>query len=375
MLISADSLFCCGAEKAQRHSSYLFGSFRERTLVLGKEVFDARLQSFEQGEVHSLVAGDGVGARRGGEATGATRVVQSELQSGDGVLPLVQRPLALQHQFEDVARLKEMAGERLLLAVRVHLGNGHGEVLDAQTAEKASQLAPEAFAEENVQVALRGGVADHQELGQLVQVLEDAMVKGDVHVSVRIVGEEGGEGNGRHDADQVDGDDDHQHVGQVVAFLLVRVDLPMTSTRTCQGFDQMVIQFENHQERNDANEKAIEEQRDRQAVSARLADLAQPGDPEDRRRAVAAVARRQMLSEVVLMVIVLDDRMTLLRQALGKEIGDGEQQTDRQGAEGVATRAPLFAGEGITDGDVAIHGEADGDPRGEDGTGKESPRH
>lgn len=137
----------------------------------------------------------------------------------------------------------------------------------------------------------------------------------------------------------------------------------MTSVCTCQGFDQMVIQLENHQERNNANQKTIEEERDGQTITPRLANLTQTRDPEDRRIRFSVIGRGDMVTLIALVVIVLDERMAFLGQALRYQVCDGKQQTDCQGVECVATRAFLFAGERITDCNISIHCEADGDPK------------
>lgn len=139
--------------------------------------------------------------------------MKGKFQARDRILPLIHRPFALQDKFEDVVRLKKIARECLLVAVRVHLRNGHGEILHTQTAEQTRQFAAKAFAEEYVQITLRSRIANQQEFSEFVQVLKDPIVKRDVNVLMRIVGEEGSERDRRHHAEQVDRDNNHQHVG------------------------------------------------------------------------------------------------------------------------------------------------------------------
>ena len=129
-----------------------------------------------------------------------------------------------------------------------------------------SQFSTETFAEEYVEIALRSGIEDHQEFTEFVEMLKESIVIGDLDVSVGIVGEECRKGNGRHNADQISGDDDHQHVGDIVAFLFVGIDATMSSFAVRQRMDQMKIQFQDDQKWNDTHEKTIHEQSDRYTI-------------------------------------------------------------------------------------------------------------
>ena len=195
--------------------------------------------------------------------------METEFHASDGVLPLIERPFAAEDQFVDfvlVGVVAQVRQERFSVAVDVDLRHRDVEVLGTDTAYEVSQLATEPLAEEYVQVALRGGIEDHQEFAELVEMLKEAMVIGDVHVAIGIVGEERREGNGRHNADQIGGDDDHQHVCHIVTLLLVGIDPTVALLTVGQGVDQVEIQFQDHQERNDTHEKAIDEESDRDSI-------------------------------------------------------------------------------------------------------------
>lgn len=167
-------------------------------------------------------------------------MMKTELDAGDGVLPLIERPFATEHKFVEfvivdaVGRVRE---ECFSIAVGIDLRHGNIEVLGTETTQEVGQFSTETFAEENVKIALRSGIEDHQEFTEFVEMLKESIVIGDLDVSIGIVGEECRKGNGRHNAQQISGDDDHQHVCHIVAFLFVRVDATMSSFAMRQRVD------------------------------------------------------------------------------------------------------------------------------------------
>lgn len=86
-------------------------------------------------------------------------------------------------------------------------------------------------------------------------------MKGDIHIAVWIVGKESGEWYGWHNANEIGGNHNHQHVGQIMTFLFVRIELSIVSLGMCKGLNKSKIQLKDHADGNDTNEKTIKEQR------------------------------------------------------------------------------------------------------------------
>ena len=240
--------------------------------------------------------------------------MKGKLQAGNRILALIERPFALQHQLERFVRIPARGSENFAVGIRIHLRNRHVQVLHAQAAEQTCQFLPKALAEEYVEITLRGRIEYQETFSEFVEVVERAVMKCRVHVPMRIVGEEGHERYGWHDADEIRGDDDHQHVRDVMPFLFVRVELSVDAFGVRESLNETKIELEDHNERENADEKAIDEQGHRDAIGQRLAQLAQARHPEYGQLDDGVIEEWVTVGSVTEVVMVLIDRVTFLSE-------------------------------------------------------------
>ena len=349
---------------------------------LGDEPSETRLETFEETEMEPLIIGVGVRRHRGGrrrrQTTPASRMMDAELDARDGILPLIERPFAAQDEFVDAllvvvrvrVRVLGVVGQECFSIARaVEPWQRDEEVFRAQATQEPCQFATKPLAEEDVQVALRRRIEDHQELAELVQMLKASVVQGDLDVLVRIVGEEGGERNRWHDADEIGGNNNDQHVRDVVAFSFAGIDLWVASFRVRQRVNEMEVQLQDHEKRDDANEKAVEEQNDTETVANGFAQIAQAGHPEDRRAWLGDV-RVDMRREIerghgccFVEGLAAGHGMARVAEELRDQIGQRAAQADDQHDDRIATRTHLFTGKRKAYHYISINGKANRDPR------------